>query len=136
MTASRTIAGLAGPMLIALGLSELLNPRLFDTNIAPVTYLSGSLWLLAGLAILRAHNRWTRGWPVAVTIVGWFAVVLGATRMFLPELAAQGAAAGPTAAVTQAVLLAIGALLTFQAYRPVDVTASAEIGELSERVAG
>ncbi len=133
MTTSRTIAGLAGPMLIALTISELLNPRLFDHNIAPVTYLSGSVWFLAGLAILRVHNRWSRAWPVAVTLVGWFAVVLGALRMFAPELAAQGASTGPTATITQAVLLAVGALLTYRAHggeigRPERV----QMGELPE----
>jgi hypothetical protein len=133
MRTSRTIAGLAGPMLIALTISELLNPRIFDANIAPVTYLSGSLWFLAGLAILRVHNRWSRAWPVVVTLVGWFAVVLGALRMFAPELAAQGASTGPTATVTQAVLLAVGAFLTYRAHgREADRSELARVGELSE----
>ena len=133
MKTSRTIAGLAGPMLIALTISELLNPQIFDANIAPVTYLSGSLWFLGGLAILRSHNRWSRGWPVVVTIVGWFAVVLGAVRMFAPELAAQGASTGPTATVTQAVLLAVGAFLTYRAHdREVDGPERAWVGEYSE----
>lgn len=133
MKTSRTIAGLAGPMLIALTISELLNPRLFDANIAPVTYLSGSIWFLGGLAILRVHNRWSRGWPVAVTIVGWFAVILGAVRMFAPELAAQGASTGPTAAITQAVLLAVGGFLTYQAHgREVVGSRRAQVGELPE----
>lgn len=133
MKTSRTIAGLAGPMLIAMTISELLNPRLFDANIAPVTYLAGSLWFLGGLAILRVHNRWSRAWPVAVTLVGWFAVILGALRMFAPELAAQGASTGPTAAVTQAVLLAVGAFLTYRARgREVDEPERAKMGELSK----
>ena len=33
----------------------------------------------AGLASVRVHNRWTNGWPVLVTILGWlFVLRLGA----------------------------------------------------------
>ncbi len=118
MKTSQTIAGLAGPMLIALTVSEMLNPRTWDDNIAPVTYLSGSLWFLGGVAIVRAHNRWIRGWPLAVTLVGWFALVLGALRMFAPQAAQQGAANDVTVIATQVILLVFGGFLTYKAYGP------------------
>jgi hypothetical protein len=47
--------------------------------------------LVAGLAIVRAHNGWKEGWPVLVTVLGWFAILGG-------------------------LVLAIGIFLTFQAY--------------------
>jgi hypothetical protein len=38
---------------------------------------------IAGLAIVRVHNRWTNGWPVLVTILGWlFVLGLGAFLSF------------------------------------------------------
>jgi hypothetical protein len=46
---SRQIARIVGPTLIALGISEALNP-------APVVYLNGTLLFVAGLAIVQAHN--------------------------------------------------------------------------------
>src|ERR1039458_1260312 len=52
---------------------------------SPVTYLVGILLFVAGLAIVRAHNRWIRGWPVLVTLVGWAAIFGGLFRMLAPE---------------------------------------------------
>ena len=37
---SRTIAGLYGPMLVVMTVTEMLNPRTWDNTIAPVTDLS------------------------------------------------------------------------------------------------
>jgi hypothetical protein len=66
MVNSRRIAGLLGPTIVALILSEneFINPRLYDLQIPPVVYLSGTLLLGAGLSIVRAHNRSTYSWPV------------------------------------------------------------------------
>jgi uncharacterized membrane protein YhaH (DUF805 family) len=115
MTRSKRIAGLVGPTLIALILSEWANPNTWNPPVMPVTYLSGTLFLVAGLATVRAHNHWTRGWPVLVTLVGWFGVVAGLGRMFFP---ARGAFQPSVALlVTQIVLLSIGLVLTFNAYR-------------------
>jgi hypothetical protein len=57
---SRRIAGLLGPTPIVMIVSEfpLVQPRLYDAQIPPVVYLSGVLMFIAGLAIVRAHNRW------------------------------------------------------------------------------
>ena len=115
MTDSKSIAGLIGPTVIALILSEAMNFHIWSTNIAPVTYLNGTILFVAGLAIVRAHNRWIRSWPVLVTLAGWFAIIGGLFRMFAPD-----APQAPQNAVTYAglaVLLAIGIVLTFQAYR-------------------
>ncbi len=119
MPDSRRIAGLLGPVMIALITSEneIVNPHLYDRQIPPVVYLSGTLLFIAGLSIIRAHNHWTAGWPVVVTLAGWFAAVLGLFRMFKPELYQQGAQANTTALlVGESVLLAIGAFLTFKGY--------------------
>ena len=92
MVDSRRIAGLLGSTIIALIMSEneFINPHLYDHQIPPVVYLSGTLLFVAGLSIVRAHNRWTRGWPAFVTLTGWFAILLGPFRMFTPGLYEQG----------------------------------------------
>lgn len=114
MANSKLIAGLIGPTLIALSISEALNLHIWATNIAPVTYLNGLLLFVAGLAIVRVHNRWTRSWPVIVTLVGWVVMLGGLFRMFAPE-AQQGGENIPTYAVI-VVIFAIGIFLTFKAY--------------------
>jgi hypothetical protein len=51
--ASKSIAGLLGPTLTAMIASEfpLVQPHLYDAQIPPVVYLSGTLMFVAGLAI-------------------------------------------------------------------------------------
>ena len=50
-------------------------------------YISGVLSLLAGLAIVLAHNRWSGGWPVIITVLGWLMVIGGVIRIVVPQLA-------------------------------------------------
>lgn len=84
MTDSRQIAGLVGPTIVATVVSEfpLVQPHLYDAQIPPVVYLSGTLMFVGGLAIVRAHDRWTRDWTVLVSLSGWFFLLLGLFRMF------------------------------------------------------
>jgi hypothetical protein len=81
MTDSRRLAGLLGPILIALTVTEWMNLGVFTEAMGPSygphVYLNGTLLFVAGLAIVRAHNLWTRSWPVLITLVGWFAVFAG-----------------------------------------------------------
>ena len=115
MTDSRRIAGLLGPTLIALAITEAMNLRVMAENRASVglVYLNGTLLFVAGLAIVQVHNRWTRGWPVLVTVTGWFAILAGLVRMIAPQSTTSGAA-GVYALLI--VLLAIGIVLTFTGY--------------------
>jgi hypothetical protein len=57
-----------------------------DFVAAPALLLiSGMLTLLAGLAIVLAHNVWRGGaLPVVVTILGWLMLLKGATLLVLP----------------------------------------------------
>jgi hypothetical protein len=118
MTNSKHIAGLVGPMLIALTISEseFVQPHLYDAQIPPVVYLSGALLFLAGLSIVRVHNRWMAGWPVLVTIIGWFAILLGLGRMFAAGQYQQVAEKTTALLVLEIVGLAVGIFLTYKAY--------------------
>jgi uncharacterized membrane protein YhaH (DUF805 family) len=130
MTHSKQIAGLVGPMLAAIGIAMLINRSLIPAMIGEAAhnyaliFLSGLLTLLAGLAIVRAHNVWSGGWPVLVTMIGWLAVVSGLVRMWLPQGAAPIAEAF-SGSVTNLVigglvLLVLGAFLSYKAYGPED----------------
>jgi len=120
MTNSTRIAGLVGPALIALTVTEWMNIDVFiaatGPSFAPHVFLNGALLFIAGLAIVRAHNVWTRGWPVLLTLVGWFSTLAGLARMAAP-VSAQAAGQNPVILyATLLVLLAIGVVLTFKAY--------------------
>lgn len=120
MPNSKRIAGLVGPAIVAILVSEfpLVQPHLYDAQIPPVVYLSGVLMFVGGLAIVRAHNYWARNWTVLVTLSGWFSLALGLIRMFAASLYQRGAA-NTSATVFMAlegILLVIGLVMTYKAY--------------------
>jgi hypothetical protein len=117
---SKGIAGIVGPLVVAMLLSEnqFVNPHLYDLQIPPVVYLSGALFFLAGLLIVRAHNLWSIKWPVLITVLGWLALLLGLFRMFFPNLYARGAQENaPALLVFEALGLGVGLFLTFKGYQ-------------------
>lgn len=121
MANSRNIAGLLGPTMVAVAVSEALNLQMLRSFMgpshAPLVYLNGTLLFVAGLAIVRAHNLWTRSWPVLVTLVGWLVMLFGLARMFAPVSVQQAAVSTAGVYALLLVILVIGVFLTFQAYR-------------------
>src|SRR5262245_48355437 len=128
MTQSKLIAGLIGPLMVAMGVAVLLNRNLFPALMVQVArdvgliFLSGVLLLLAGIAIVRVHNVWTGGWRIVVTVLGWLAILSGLVRMLFPQFAApivESLGANATALLLAGlVVLALGAFLSYKAYGP------------------
>jgi uncharacterized membrane protein HdeD (DUF308 family) len=118
---SRKIAGLVGPTLVAMLLSEfpLVQPHLYDSQIPPVVYLSGVLMFVAGLAVVRVHNLWVRNWAILVTMTGWFFLLLGLIRMFAASQYHQAAASTSSTVfmLLEGVLMVIALIITYQGYR-------------------
>jgi len=78
-----------------LSTTEALSLRIWAAGIPPVTYLAVTFWILAGLSIVRVHNRWMLGWPLLIILVGWLGAIGGSFRMFVPD-AQQGTQNTPT----------------------------------------
>jgi hypothetical protein len=126
MTTSRTIAGLIGPTLVALAAATVLNLGYFPALVEGVSrdpalvLVSGILMFVAGLAIVRIHNRWASGWPVVVTVIGWLALLGGLARMLFPvQLSKVALALAQRTGIVAAlaiVLLVVGGFLCFKAY--------------------
>ena len=120
MPNSKRIAGLVGPTIVAMLVSEypLVQPHLYDAQIPPVVYLSGVLMFVGGLAIVRVHNHWARNWTVLVTLSGWFALLLGLFRMFAEGSYQRGSASTSVNVfmVLEGLLLLGGLIMTFKAY--------------------
>jgi hypothetical protein len=116
MTNSKHIAKLLGPFLIAMVISEMINPRTWDTVQVTQTYLAGSLWLLGGLTIIRTHNHWSLNWSILITVIGWFAIAGGLSRMFFPEPVQQGFGNNSIVLALQIILLVVGIVLSFKAF--------------------
>lgn len=120
MSNSRSIAALVGPTIVAMVISEfpLVQPHLYDLQIPPVVYLSGTLMFVGGLAIVRAHNRWQRDWTLLVTLTGWFFLGLGLFRMFAAGAYQRDSAetSATVFMVLEGILLVLGLVMTFRAY--------------------
>ena len=126
MTTSKSIAGLIGPTLVVGAVAVLLNlgtwPALVEQGFRDpaLIFVSGFPLFVAGLAIVRAHNRWERSWPVLVTVVGWLALLGGLSRILFPTRlapiaveAVQSTGVLPAVAI---VLLVVGAFLSFKGF--------------------
>src|SRR6476620_6243745 len=120
MPESKRIAGLVGPTIVAMIASEfpLVQPHLYDAQIPPVVYLSGVLMFVAGLAIIRAHNRWPRDWTLLITLSGWFGFVPGLGRMSAAAShdRCPADASAPVFMVLEGVLFVRAVIMTFKAY--------------------
>ena len=126
MATSKSIAGLIGPTLVAGAIAVLLNlgtwPDLVEQGFRDpaLIFVSGFPLFVAGLAIVRAHNRWEGNWPVLVTVVGWLALVGGLSRILFPtRLASIAVGAVRTTGVLPAVaivFLVVGAFLSFKGF--------------------
>jgi hypothetical protein len=127
MATSKTIAALLGPTLIASAASIFLNLEAWPGMVErafhnpALVFVSGYPIFVAGLAIVYFHNRWKGGWPAVVTALGWLAVLGGLLRILFPtRLAGIATSAVQTAGVMPIaafVILAVGAFLSFKAYR-------------------
>jgi len=91
MATSVFLARLLGPLLLAVGVGILINPKPFRTMAGEVVrsitfvYLFGLLDFAAGLAIVLTHNVWAANWRVLITLIGWLMLVRGAVRILAPE---------------------------------------------------
>jgi hypothetical protein len=112
MTTSKTIAGLIGPTLVAIAAGMLLNIGSIPTLAEQVSrdpaliFVSGILLFVAGLAIVRVHNRWTSGC--------WLAVLGGLARMLFPT--GLAAIAGGIGEITGAIIVGAIVLLGLGAF--------------------
>jgi hypothetical protein len=114
MADAKQLAGLIGPSMVAISVTEAINIDVFANQLAPVVYLNGVILFVAGLAVVRAHNIWAWRWPIVTTLTGWVALISGLWRMVMPEGTQMG-----ESFFTYMVLVIIGAfgtILTVKAY--------------------
>jgi hypothetical protein len=130
MTNSTLISRLMGPVLLFIGgaaigllgkFPEAYVGVLRDMNDQSATIILGMFALLAGLAIVNAHNLWVSDWRVIITILGWLAIARGALSLLFPNkmygigetiLASRS---GPM--IGAVIALVLGGILSWMGYR-------------------
>src|ERR1051325_11270639 len=96
MDTSRYIARLMGPVMLVIGIGMVAGlfveggaySSLMKEFIGSraLIFITGVLALLAGLAIVNAHNLWVPDWRVLITALGWLAIFRGGMNFVLPGL--------------------------------------------------
>ncbi|MCB1134785.1 MAG: hypothetical protein KDK78_00845 [Chlamydiia bacterium] len=77
----------------AIGLAFLVRPggaaSMYDRVLKDegLLLLSGLIALVIGAIIVSFHNIWVPAWPVAITILGWWAVLKGWLLLAWPRFA-------------------------------------------------
>lgn len=114
MVATRRIAAVLGPTLLAVTTSETINLDIWADVHPTIVYLNGLLFLIVGLTIVTNHSRWRSVSQVLVTLSGWFLIVAGSFRMFFPTT--PQLEAGPLTFTLIALLGLLGIALTIVAF--------------------
>ena len=116
MSTSKYIARLIGPLFLVMGLGMMAEPDTvralsaeFLSNLSLI-YLAGMLALVAGLAIVNAHNLWVADWRVIITILGWLSVIGGVIRLLFPaqvQRLGAGLIANPHAVIVGGIIVLV-----------------------------
>ena len=99
MNRSKYIARLMGPVMLVIGIGMALGLVMEGDGYSSLLkefigsraliFITGVLALVAGLAIVNAHNLWVRDWRVIVTILGWLFVLRGIMLLALSRAGAD-----------------------------------------------
>jgi hypothetical protein len=91
------LSRLLGLFLLVLAVAEVIQRSTLAAtaiefaNSPALLLISGMLTLVAGLAIVLAHNVWRGGaTPVVVTVLGWLLLLKGAALVVIPPAAWDG----------------------------------------------
>ena len=122
------LSRLLGLFFLICGLAMLLHKQVYTAAVATVAYdplamrWIGIIIALAGLAMVLAHNVWSKP-PVAivVTLLGWLTLIKGITYVFLPTRWLEGffqsvLNCGACVYLVTAFLLVLGAYLTYEGF--------------------
>jgi hypothetical protein len=90
MEQSVYLAQLLGPILLVLGVAYAFHMDTFgklikDFDNRALIHISVLLMMVAGMALVLAHNVWEWGWPLVITILGWSILLKGLLYAFFPD---------------------------------------------------
>lgn len=96
MDTSGYIARLMGPVMLFIGIGMLAGMFVEGESYSSLMkefigsraliFITGVLALIAGVAIVNAHNLWVADWRVLVTVLGWLFIVRGVSNLVFPAL--------------------------------------------------
>jgi hypothetical protein len=123
------LSRLLGLFFLIFGLAMLLHKQVYTAALATVAYDPLAMrWIamvvtLAGLAMVLAHNVWSKPPVVSViTLLGWLTLIKGLAYLFLPARWLEGffqavLNCGACVYLVTAFLLVLGAYLTYEGFK-------------------
>ena len=130
MTTSRYIARLMGPVMLIIGIG-MIGGMLTEGDAysslmkefigsRALIFITGTLALVAGLAVVNAHNLWVRDWRVIVTVLGWLFILRGFMNLVftatVQTLGDRMIASHAGVLAGAAVTVVLGAILSIMGY--------------------
>ncbi len=130
MATSRYIARLMGPVLLVIGIGMVMGMltegdgyssllKEFISSRALI-FITGVLALVAGVAIVNAHNHWVPDWRVVITVLGWLFILRGIMNLVFPitvqTLGDRMIASHAGVLAGAAVAIVLGAILSIMGY--------------------
>ncbi len=95
MTTSKYIARLMGPVFLTIGVGMVMGMLTEGEGYSSLLkefigsraliFVTGTLALVAGLAVVNAHNLWVPDWRVIVTVLGWLMILRGIMNLVFPQ---------------------------------------------------
>jgi uncharacterized protein YjeT (DUF2065 family) len=85
------LAKIFGLYFLAIGLAVLIDPERFKKIFQQIKkdenflLTGGILALLIGAFVVSVHNNWVLGWPVIITILGWWSLIKGFVLLIYPN---------------------------------------------------
>lgn len=130
MSTSRYIARLMGPVLLIIGIGMVMGmltegdaySSLLKEFIGSraLIFVTGILVLVAGVAIVNAHNVWEPDWRLVITVLGWLFILRGFMNLVFPEtvqtLGDRMIASRAGVLAGAAVTIVLGAILSIMGY--------------------
>lgn len=85
------LAKIFGLYFLAIGLAFIANPDRLKSMYQQIKsdenflLLGGMLALLIGAVVVSTHNVWIFGWPVIITLLGWWSLIKGFALIIYPD---------------------------------------------------
>lgn len=85
------LAKIFGLYFFAIGFAFLINrdrlKKMYQQIVRDQNFLllAGILALLIGAVVVSLHNQWVFGWPLVITLLGWWSLIKGFALLIYPE---------------------------------------------------
>ena len=125
MDSYQIVAKIIGPLYLILGVALLFNSEHFLKVMKDIVkcdaFQAGTAFIIMtfGLIIVNAYNSWALDWSLAITLVGWMALILGAAELIFPQKLKKIAAGNMSKGLVHLLVfisLVLGLGLTYVAY--------------------